>query len=120
VNAEAELCWVGDAKDVLSGFPAQVKGVLGFSLRRIQQGLNPRCDTRRMASLGDGVWELKTADEKTWYRVMYLTRIGGKIHVLHAFEKSGGKTDRRDLAIVRARLKQVHEDLKRNTEFADD
>jgi phage-related protein len=36
-----------------------------------------------MPSVGKGVWELKDGDDRTWYRVMYLTRINNVIHVLH-------------------------------------
>jgi phage-related protein len=108
----AQIHWVGDAKEVLSAFPQEVKGVFGYSLRRLQKGLLPDCDTRRMQSVGKGVWELKTADERTWYRVIYLTRIGDALYVLHAFEKDSRKTDRRDLEIANSRLKLVLEQLR--------
>jgi len=103
---------VGDAKDILSAFPQEIKSVLGYSLRRLQKGLLPDCDARRMESVGRGVWELKTSDERTWYRVMYLTRIGDALYVLHAFEKGSRKTSRRDLEIARSRLKSVLAQLK--------
>ena len=60
-----------------------------------------------MASIGTGVWELKESDVRAWYRVIYLTKIGRVIHVLHCFEKESRKTDRRDVATAQARLKQV-------------
>lgn len=59
------------------------------------------------ASIGKGVWELKESDERAWYRVVYLTKIGDVIYVLHCFEKESRKTDKRDVASARARLKQV-------------
>ncbi len=102
-----QIHWVGDAKESLSAFPDTVRSVLGYSLRRLQKGLLPDCDARRMESVGKGVWELKAADERTWYRVIYLTRIGDALYVLHAFEKSSRKTDRRDLGIAKSRLKTV-------------
>jgi phage-related protein len=111
---------VGDAKEVLSAFPEAVKGVFGYSLRRLQQGLLPDCDARRMESVGKGVWELKTADERTWYRVIYLTRIGNTLFVLHAFEKSSRKTYRRDLEVAKTRLKTVLSQLKTAKEEVDD
>jgi phage-related protein len=116
VSEYAQILWVADAKEVLSAFPAEVKSVLGYSLRRLQKGLLPDCAARRMESIGDGVWELKTADERTWYRVIYLTRIGNALYVLHAFEKSSRKTDRRDLEIAKSRLKLVHRQLKKAKE----
>ena len=115
----AQIHWVGDAKTELSAFPQAVKGVFGYSLRRLQKGLLPDCDARRMESVGKGVWELKTADERTWYRVIYLTRIGDALYVLHAFEKSSRKTDRRDLEIAKSRLKSVLAQLRIAKEEGD-
>jgi phage-related protein len=43
---------------------------------------------------------------------MYLTRIGDTIHVLHCFEKDSRKTDRRDLEVARARLKEIRQTLQ--------
>ena len=60
-----------------------------------------------MESVGKGVWELKTANERTWYRVIYLTRIGDAHYILHAFEKSSRKTYQRDLEVAKSRLKSV-------------
>ena len=112
----AQIHWVGDAKDVLSAFPQEIKGVFGYSLRRLQKGLLPDCDARRMESVGKGVWELKTADERTWYRVIYLTRIGDDLYVLHSFEKSSRKTDRRDLEIAKSRLRSILVQLRTTKE----
>lgn len=114
-----EIHWVGDAKYVLSAFPQAVKTFFGYSLRRLQKGLLPDCDARRLESVGKGVWELKTADERTWYRVIYLTRVGDALYVLHAFEKSSRKTDRRDLEIAKSRLKAIRSQLKARTEEAN-
>ena len=45
--------------------------------------------------------------------VVYLSKIGSVIYVLHCFEKESRKTDKRDIATARVRLKQV---LKRTQE----
>ena len=119
MKENVQIHWVGDAKDVLSAFPQEVKGVFGYSLRRLQKGLLPDCDARRMESVGKGVWELKTADERTWYRVIYLTRIGDALYVLHVFEKDSQKTDRRDLEIAKSRLKTVLAQLRTAKEEDD-
>jgi phage-related protein len=117
VKEFAQIRWLGDAKDALSAFPNEVKSVLGYSLRRLQKGLLPDCDARRMESVGKGVWELKTADERTWYRVIYLARIGNVLYVLHAFEKDSRKTDRRDLELAKSRFKMAMSGLKTSTEI---
>jgi phage-related protein len=67
----ASIAWEGDAKEILSEFPDEVKATLGFSLRQIQNGRLPLCAHRSMTSVGKGVWELKEGDDRTWYRVMY-------------------------------------------------
>jgi phage-related protein len=111
-----DIAWEGNSKEVLSAFPSEVKSTFGFSLRRLQNGELPRCGVRPMASVGKGVWELKTDDARTWYRVMYLSQIRGVLYVLHAFEKDSTKTDRRDIAIAKGRLKAVHERLREGGE----
>lgn len=108
----AEIAWEGDSKDVLSEFPSEVKSTFGFSLRRLQNGELPRCGVRPMASVGKGVWELKTGDDRTWFRVMYLSQIHGVIYVLHAFEKNSAKTNRCDIDIAKDRLKAVLQRLR--------
>ena len=108
----AELHFEGDALEVLSSFPDQVKRELGFSLRQLQIGREPTSETRSMSSIGAGVYELKESDERTWYRVIYLSKIGNTIYVLHCFEKESRKTDRRDIEVARQRLKRVRQRLQ--------
>jgi phage-related protein len=74
-RAPFQIAWEGDSKQVLSSFPNDVKATLGFSRRQIQNGRRPACAARAMPSVGDGVWELKESDQRTWYRVMYLSVI---------------------------------------------
>jgi len=65
-----------------------------------------------MISVGKGLWELKEGDERTWYRVIYLTKIDNILHVLHCFEKDSRKTDRRDKEIAVSRLPAVQKRLR--------
>lgn len=62
---------------------------------------------------------MKTADERAWYRVIYLTRIGDELFVLHAFEKNSRKTDRRDLEIAKSRLRSILAELRTAKEEGD-
>ena len=108
----AEIHFEGDSLEVLSGFPDEIKRALGFALRQLQLGREPACQTRRMNSIGPGVYELKESDERTWYRAIYLSKIGNVIHVLHCFEKDSRKTDRRDIEIAAQRLKRIRQRLQ--------
>jgi len=108
----AEIHFEGDSLEVLASFPDEVKRAIGFSLRQLQIGREPTSLTRSMRSIGRSVYELKEADERTWYRAIYLSKVGNVIYVLHCFEKDSRKTDRRDLEIASQRLKLVKQRIQ--------
>ena len=108
----ASISWEGDSWDVISGWPAEVKVDFGLSLREMQDGRPARLDVRPMQSIGDGVFELKTSDDATWYRLIYLKRIADVIYVLDCFEKDTAKTERKDIRLATQRLAMVKERLR--------
>jgi phage-related protein len=103
---DAVIAWEGDSKEVISSFPDAPKYNLGFDLRLLQQGQQPT-DYRPMSSVGPGVFELRDQDERAWYRVIYLSRVRGVIHVLHCFEKRSCETPMKEINTARQRLKAV-------------
>jgi phage-related protein len=103
---DAVIAWEGDSKEVISSFPDAAKYNLGFDLRLLQRGQQPT-DYRPMSSVGPGVFELRDQDERAWYRVIYLSRVHGVIHVLHCFEKRSRETTMREINTARQRLKAV-------------
>jgi len=108
----AELIWMGDSRLVLRDWPEDIRASVGQSLRLLQQGLPAALAVRPMQSIGRGVFELKDADEKAWYRVIYLARIEDRIYILDCFTKSSRKTARNDLETARARLAHVQQQLR--------
>jgi phage-related protein len=108
----AEIHWEGDSREVLAGFPEDIRGSLGFALYQLQLRKQPSLPTRRMESIGHGVYELKESDERGWYRLIYVSKIDDVIYVLHCFEKRSRKTDRRDLNIARERLSRVRQRIQ--------
>ena len=64
-----------------------------------------------MQSIGPGVFELKDADERNWYRMVYLSRVQDTIYVLDCFEKDSAKTERKDLNTSKSRLSAVRQRL---------
>jgi phage-related protein len=102
----ATVAWEGDSKAVLLSFPEEVKQNFGFELWQLQQGERPR-DYRPLPSIGTGVFELRDQDERSWYRVIYLSRINNVIYVLHCFEKKSREMPRRDFEKAKQRLKGV-------------
>ncbi|MGH9713218.1 MAG: type II toxin-antitoxin system RelE/ParE family toxin [Candidatus Acidiferrales bacterium] len=103
---QATVVWVGDSRDVLTAFPGGVKQNLGFQLWQLQQGERPR-NYRPLPSIGTGVFELRDQDERSWYRLVYLSRIKDVIYVLHCFEKRSREMPRGDFEKARQRLKTV-------------
>jgi phage-related protein len=100
-----EVKWLGDSRDVISGFPEDVRGELGYELETLQRGEIP-AKSRPMKSIGRGVFELKEQDEAGWYRVIYIV-VTDYIYVLHCFKKQSAKTSIEDLKVARRRLKQI-------------
>ena len=59
---------------------------LGNSVREMQYGRPAALNLRPMQSIGPGVFALKDADERAWYRMVYLARVRDVIYVLDCFE----------------------------------
>jgi phage-related protein len=111
----AVVVWEGDSLEVIRRFPGPVRQDLGAELRRLQTGDRP-LNSRPMPSIGARVYELREQDERGWYRVIYLAKIGNRIYVLHCFEKKSAKTGRSNLAVSKARLKRVLAKLRSKNE----
>ena len=105
-NADAKVAWEGDSLEVVKAFPSAIRQEIGLDIRRLQQGTMPH-DSRPMQSIGKGVFELRQRDGNGWYRLIYLTRVGDTLYMLHGFTKRSAKTSRNDLAIASNRLKAV-------------
>src|SRR6478736_4577358 len=107
-TALADVVWLGDALEVLRGFPAPVQGDLGYALFQVQLGQMPP-DSKPMRTVGPGVYELRDQDERAWYRVFYLKKIANLVYVLHCFEKRTAQTEQKDIEVAKERLKRLRE-----------
>jgi phage-related protein len=87
------------------------------SVLRLQLGEKP-LSSRPMQSIGKGVFELRQVDDRGGYRVIYLQRIGNRLHVLHSLVKKSAKTPAKDLRIASDRLKEVRERLQKEKKDA--
>ena len=108
----ASISWEGGSWKVLKSWPKTVQWDFGNSLREMQSGRPARLNVRPMQSIDEGVFELKDSDERTWYRMVYLTRIHNTIYILDCFEKDTAKTQRKDLETTRPRLSVVRQRLQ--------
>jgi phage-related protein len=101
---EKDLVFVGSSRDDIKDFPDGARQRAGFELYAVQLGEAPT-DIKRMKSIGSGVYEIRIRDDKRAFRVVYIAKFEEAIYVLHAFEKKGLKTSKKDIGIARNRLK---------------
>lgn len=108
-----EIIWLGDSLKIVREFPKDIRKDFGAALWMLQTGEVP-IHSRPMPSVSAGVFELKESDDRTWYRVMYFTKIEETIVVLHSFEKKRRKTSSTDLDTAKQRLKRFLADYRRS------
>lgn len=96
-----ELAFFETAYKGYDSFPDDVKQDGGYQLHLLQIGREP-ADFKPFPQVGAGVYELRLDDEQNEYRVMYVTKLGGKVWVLHAFQKKTRATRKSDIDIAKS------------------
>ena len=97
---------MGDSREALSDFPAEVKREIGYALRFAQSGLTH--DMAKPFAGYSGVMEIVAPHKKEAYRAVYALKVGARVYVLHAFQKKskhGIKTPRPDVEKIELRYK---------------
>ena len=101
------LVWLVDSLDTLKSFPTAVQKKLGFALYQAQIGQRHE-SAKLLHGFETAVWQVRADDPSGTYRAVYVVRFQDAVYVLHAFQKkakSGIGTSRRDIEIIRQRLK---------------
>jgi len=68
-----------------------------------------------LKGFGSGVYEIALAHQRDAYRAIYALQFGEEIWVLHAFKKkskSGIRTPKQEVDLIRERIKRLKELLK--------
>lgn len=99
---ELPVIWLGSSLSAVRLFPKAVRVRVGHALDRVQNGLEPP-NWKPMPSIGVGVREIRVTSGGQ-FRVLYTSKHGEAIYVLHAFEKKTRKTSEADLSLARQRL----------------
>ena len=106
------VVWIGSAKDDLVAFPREVVGAIGYALYEAQKG-NKHPNAKPLHGFGGaGVLEVVEDHDGDTYRAVYTVRLAGRVYVLHAFQKkskSGIKTPKAEINLVKARLRRAEE-----------
>jgi phage-related protein len=99
---------MGDSLGVLRGFPDEVKYVMGFALRRAQEGKKHEHSKPLRGFRGAGVLEVVEDFDGNAYRAVYTVKLQGAVYVLHAFQKKskrGSATPKAEIDLVKSRLR---------------
>jgi phage-related protein len=115
------LLWVGSAKRDYRRFPPAVQDGLGFALFLVQTGQHPPI-AKPLKGFGSGVIELIEDHIGDTYRAVYTVRFNTAVYVLHAFKKkskSGIKTPKSDIDLIRRRLRDAEADYKERFKMKD-
>ena len=102
------LEWIGSSKKDLQALPDEVIDVFGYALHLAQAG-GKHVQAKPMHGFGSaGVLEVVEDWRGDAYRAVYTVRFEERVFVLHVFQKkskSGVATPKRDLDLIRQRLK---------------
>jgi len=92
----------------IATFPEGIRGDLADALARLDAGLALSMPlSRPMPGIGRSVHELRLKDRSGQYRAVYALVRRDAVHVLHAFKKATRATPAKNLALAKARLKEV-------------
>ena len=109
------VIWLGSSRKDLREFPAPVQDHMGYALYIAQLGGKHR-DAKALTGFGGaGVLEVVKDHRGDTFRAVYTLRYAGAVYVLHAFQKkskAGRETPRRDIELIRQRLRQAEEIAK--------
>ena len=92
----------------MQSLPRFVQRVFGYALYAAQSGVTPPEAKPLKGFGGAGVLELVEDHRGDTYRAVYTVRFATKIYVLHVFQKKskrGIQTPKRELELIRERLK---------------
>jgi phage-related protein len=104
-----EISWVGSSLKDFRKFPDAARREATRALQIAANG-ETADSAKAMKGLGAGVFEIALRYRTDAYRVVYAVQLGADIYVLHAFQKkskTGIKTPKQDVDLMKARLKEV-------------
>jgi phage-related protein len=107
------ISWIKAALMDFQAFPAAVQEQMTTALRVAAHG--EKADKAKpMKGLGSRVFEIALAYRGNAYRAVYTVQVEEDVWVVHAFQKKstqGIKTPKREIDLIRTRLKRLQEML---------
>ena|ERR1039457_6265714 len=106
------VIWVGTSLKNLREFSAPVQDHMGYALYVAQRG-GKHQDAKVLSGFGGaGVLEAIKDHRGDTFRAVYTLKYAGTVYVLHAFQKkskSGRQTPRRDIELIKQRLREAEQ-----------
>ncbi len=106
------LEWVGSSLEDLKQFPRTVQSEIGYALYLAQTGMKHSSCKPLKGFQGAGVLEVVENFDGNTYRAVYTVKLEGVVYVLHVFQKKskqGIATPKKEIDLVKKRLKQAQE-----------
>lgn len=109
-----DLEFVGDSLDNIKVMPRLVQQKIGYALHKVQCGETPK-ESKPLKGIA-GVAEIIARFDTDTFRAVYIAEIKSTVYVLHAFKKkskSGIKTPKSEINLVKQRLKKAYEESEK-------
>lgn len=112
------MAWIpirfyGPVRNVIHGWPLEVRKELGSILTRLQKGESIGMpDVRPMPDVSPQASEIRIPDRSGNYKALYAIRMGIGILLFHAFQKKTRKTPEREKKTARQRLEAFLKELE--------
>ena len=110
-QAVKDVRWVGNSREQVQRFPKPVRRTVGQALNAAQSGIK-HMEAKPLGGVGSGVFEIVARYDTNTYRAVYTVKIGENIYVLHVFQKKstrGIRTPKREIDLIKQRLKMAQE-----------
>ena len=105
------VVWLGDTLPTLRACPQDVQDEVGYALYLAQIG-EKYAGAKPLKGIGPGVLEVIADHRGDTYRAVYTVRFAERVYVLHVFQKKskhGRATPKKEMDLIRARLRAAEE-----------
>jgi len=110
------LRFIGNSYSSLKAFPKEVREEVGYALWEAQLGEKAETAKPLKGFGGAGVLEVVEDFDGSTYRAVYTVKFTTAVYVLHTFQKKskrGIATPKKEIDLIRSRLKLAEEDNKK-------
>jgi phage-related protein len=109
------IFWTGTSHDDLNDCPKSVRHAIGYALYLVQMGERP-AQAKTLSGMGSAkIAEIRENDASGTYRAMYTLEMKDCVFVLHVFQKkskTGKETPKKELDLLKIRLREARDEFK--------